>query len=108
MLPKAQLRLQENRALEERIRWENEQAKQAKQVEKDRERSRKVLEREQERKERIQRKGQITKLKSLLKQIGYYLRRKELKEGEDPVLTLQQLQIIKPVEGSVFLVDVFG
>jgi len=104
MLPKAQLRLQENRALEERIRRENEQAKQAKQVEKDRERSRKVLEREQERKERIQRKGQITNLKSLLKQIGYYLRRKELKEGEDPVLTLQQLQIIKPVEGSVFLV----
>ncbi len=28
---------------------------------------------------------------------------KELREGEDTVLTLQQLQIVQPVEGSMFL-----
>ncbi|MFC1861181.1 hypothetical protein ACFLYL_02740 [Chloroflexota bacterium] len=56
--------------------------------------------------EQIERKRKIDKageLRACLKPINHYLGRKYLREGEDPVLILQQLQIVQPVEGSMFL-----
>ena len=54
--------------------------------------------------------GDVTEKRNLsnffrasLEQINYYLGHRELLAGEDPVLILQQLQIVQPVEGLSFL-----
>jgi len=102
-LPKVKLRLQEKRNAEEQAKREKETAKWVAGFIKEIERKAEIRKKEQKQKEREQRKDDILKLRACLKQINYYLGRKELREGEDPVLTLQQLQIVQSVEGSRFL-----
>ena len=113
-LPKVKLRLQEKKNAEAQVKREKETAKWVagitKEIERKSESRKKETERKGalERKERQQKedkqiKDEVLKLKEDLKPINYYLNRKDLREGEDPVLTLQQLQIVQPVEGSMFL-----
>jgi hypothetical protein len=102
-LPKVKLRLQEKRNAEEQAKREKEAAKWVAGITKEIERKAEIRKKEQKQKEREQRKDEILKLRACLEQINYYLGRKELREGEDPVLILQQLQIVQPVEGSRFL-----
>ena len=102
-LPEVKLRLQEKRNAEEQAKREKETAKWVAGITKEIERKAEIRKKEQKQKEREQRKDEILKLRACLEQINYYLGRKELREGEDPVLILQQLQIVQPVEGSRFL-----
>ncbi len=76
-----------------------EEAKSAK----ENERQAAIRKKEQEQIERKRKMDKVRELQACLKPINRYLGRKELKEGEDPVLTLQQLQIVQPVEGVRFL-----
>lgn len=101
-LPQTQRRIQEKSIAEEMVRREKETAK-AMAI--DEKRSKQAVARQQREKEqelKRQRKAKISELRALLKQVNYYLRRKNLQDGEDPVLTLQQLRIIQPIEGSMF------
>jgi len=102
-LPKVQLRLQEKKDAEAQAKREKESANWITAVKKESERKATLAQKAKEQDERKQRKDETLKLRACLKQINYYLGRKELREGEDPVLTLQQLQIVQPVEGSRFL-----
>ena len=102
-LPKVKLRLQEKKNAEEQAKREKETAKWIAALKKETEQKFALVQKTKEQDERKQRKDEILKLRACLKQINYYLGRKELREGEDPVLTLQQLQIVQPVEGSMFL-----
>lgn len=97
------MRLQEKKDTEERARQEKETAKWVAAMMKKIEQKAALAKKEQRQRETNRRKDEILKLKACLKQIDYYLGRKDLRNGEDPVLTLQQLQIIQPVEGSMFL-----
>jgi len=76
-----------------------EEAKSAK----ENERQAAIRKKEQEQIERKRKMDKVRELRACLKPINHYLGRKWLREGEDPVLILQQLQIIKPVEGVRFL-----
>jgi len=102
-LPKVKLRLHEKKDTEEQARQEKETAKWVAAMMKKIEQKAALAKKEQRRRETNRRKDEILKLRACLKQIDYYLGRKDLRNGEDPVLTLQQLQIIQPVEGSMFL-----
>ncbi len=113
-LPKVKLRLQEKKNAEAEVKWEKDMSKLFANVTKDIERKAEIrkketeqkvalMKKEREQEERKRRKDEILKLRACLKPINHYLGRKELREGEDPVLILQQLQIIKPVEGWTFL-----
>ncbi len=102
-LPKVQLRLQEKRNAEEQARREKEAAKWIAALIKGTEQKAALLKKEREHKENKRKKDEILKLRVCLKQINYYLGRKELREDDDPVLTLQQLQIVQPVVGWRFL-----
>ncbi len=101
-LPKVQLWLQEKKAAEEQAKWVKEMAKWIATLTKETEQKATLVQKAKEQDERKQRKDETLKLRACLKQINYYLGRKELREGEDPVLTLQQLQVVQPVEGSFF------
>ena len=76
-----------------------EEAKKAK----ENERQAAIRKKEQKQIERKRKMDKGRELRACIKQINYYLGRKELREGEDPVLILQQLQIVQPVEGLRFL-----
>ena len=102
-LPKVKLRLQEKKNAEEQAKREKEAAKWFAGITKENERQAAIRKKEQKQKEREQRKDEILKLRASLEQINYYLGRKELRAGEDPVLILQQLQIVQPIEGLNFL-----
>ena len=102
-LPKVQLRLKEKSDAEEQAKREKEAAKWVAAMMKEIEQKAALAKKEQKQRETNRRKDEILKLRDCLKQIDYYLGRKELRNGEDPVLTLQQLHIIQPVEGSMFL-----
>jgi hypothetical protein len=102
-LPKVELRLQEKKNAEEQVKREKETAKWLAEITKESERKAEIRKKEQKQREREQKKDEILKLRACLEQINYYLGRKELREGEDPVLILQELKIIQPVEGSMFL-----
>ncbi len=102
-LPKVQLRLEEKKDAEEQAKRETENAKRAAEITKELKRKSDLEKKEQNRKENKQRRDEILKLKESLKPINYYLGRKELREGEDPVLILQQLQVIQALKDSVFL-----
>ena len=102
-LPNVKLRLQQKRNAEEQAKWKKETASWVATVMKKVEQKAALAKKEQRQRETKRRKDEILELRACLRQINYYLNRKELREGEDPVLTLQQLQIIQPVEGSIFL-----
>ena len=70
---------------------------------KENERQAAIRKKEQKQIERKRKMDKGRELRACIKQINYYLGRKELREGEDPVLILQQLQIVQPVEGSIYL-----
>ncbi len=99
MLPKVKLRLEEKKNAEEQAKREKENVRWIATVTKEYERQTALEKKEQKREENKRRRDNILKLKESLKPINYYLGRKELKEGEDLVLILQQLYIIQPVEG---------
>lgn len=101
-LPKVQLRLKEKSDAEEQAKRQKEAAEKITATMKEYSQRAVWLKKEREQKERIQRKAKISELRAFLKQINYYLNRKDLQENEDPVLILQQLRIIQPVEGSIF------
>jgi hypothetical protein len=101
-LPKVQLKLQEKRVAEERAKRENELAKAVAAAMKESKQRALRVQKEKEQEERRQRKAKISELRAYLKQVNYYLRRKELHEGEDPVVILQQIRILQPIEGSIF------
>ncbi len=101
-LPKVQLRLKEKSDAEEQAKREKEAAKWFAGITKESERKTTLAQKAKEQDERKRRKGETLKLRACLKQINYYLGRKKLRDGEDPVLTLQQLQIVQPVEASIF------
>ncbi len=101
-LPQVQSRLQEKRNVEEQAKREKEIAKSVAAVMKESRQKDVRLQKEKDQEERRQKRAKISELRAVLKTIDYYLRRKDLREGEDPVLILQQLRIIQPVEGSVF------
>ncbi len=102
-LPKVQLRLHEKKDAEEQAKREKETAKLIAAWKKESERKTALIRKAREQDERKRRKDEILKLRACLKPINYYLGRKELMEGEDLVLILQQLYIIQPVEGWTFL-----
>ncbi|MFC2122685.1 hypothetical protein ACFLRP_03265 [Bacteroidota bacterium] len=99
MLPKVQLRLQEKSDAEEQVKRDKASAKAIAAAEKESKQRAARLQKEQDQEGRRQNKTKIMELGAFLKQINYYLRRKDLREGEDPVLVLQQLRVIRPVEG---------
>ena len=103
MLPMVKSRLREKKDAEEQLKREKENARWIANAAKEYERKIALEKKEQKRKEHERIKGEILKLREYLKQINYYLRRKDLQAGEDLVLILQQLHIIQPVEGFVFL-----
>jgi predicted transcriptional regulator len=98
-LPKVKSRLQEKKDAEERAKWEKETAKKIESVVKDIQRKGALERRERQQQQSKRIKDDVLKLRAEIRQINYYLGRKDLKEGEDPVFTLQQLKIIQPVEG---------
>ncbi|MFC2019795.1 hypothetical protein ACFLU4_07630 [Chloroflexota bacterium] len=102
-LPKVYLRLKEKSDAEERAKQEKEASKAIAALIKETKQEAARVQKDKEHERRRQRNAKIIELRAFLKQLNYYLRRKELQEGEDPVLTLQQLQIVQPVEGSIFL-----
>ncbi len=101
-LPKVKLQLQKKKNAEAEVKWEKDMSKLVANVTKDIERKVALMKKEREQGERKRRKDEILKLRACLKPINHYLGRKELREGEDPVLILQQLRIIKPVKGILF------
>ncbi len=103
MLPKVKSRLQEKKNAQDQAKREKEATKLARVISKELERKKGFQRKEEKRKESDRRKSEIRKLREYLNQINYYIRRKDLKEGEDLVLILQELRIIQPVEGSMFL-----
>ncbi len=98
-----QLRLKEKRSAEERVKQEKENAKLIANLAKKFEQNLALIKKAKQQDEHKQRKDNILQLRARLKRINYYLGRKELRDGEDPVLTLQQLQIVQLVESSAFL-----
>jgi len=96
-------RLREKKDAEEQEKRNKDNAKWTAAFTKEIERKTALVKKEQNRKENKRRRDEILKLKESLKPINYYLGRKELKEGEDLVLILQQLYIIQPVEGWAYL-----
>ena len=103
MLPNVRLRLKEKNDAEEQAKREKESAKWITTVKKEIERKATFTQKAKDQDERKRRKDETLKLRANLKPINYYLNRKDLREGEDPVLILQHIQIIQPVEGSIFL-----
>jgi len=99
MLLKVQLRLQEKSDAEEQAKREKASVKAIAAAMKESKQRATCIQNEKEQEERRQRKAKTLELRAYLKQIDYYLRRKDLREGEDPVLVLQQLRVIQPVEG---------
>ena len=53
--------------------------------------------------ERKKKVDKIQEIRALIRPIDYYLHCKELKVGDDPVMVLQELLIIKAVEGGRLL-----
>jgi len=102
MLPKVQLRLQEKKNTEEQAKREKETAKWIATLTKENKWKAVLLQREKKQEERRYKRVKISELRAFLKTVDYYLRRKDLQEGEDLVLLLQQLKIIEPIEGSLF------
>ena len=102
MLPKVQLRIQEKKDAAEQVKHDKASAKAIAVAAKESEQRAVRIQNEKEQEERRQRKAKTLDLRAYLKQIDYYLRRKDLREGEDPVLVLQQLRVIQPVEGPWF------
>ncbi len=98
-LPMVKSRLQEKKNDAEQAKRNKDNAKWAAAFTKEIEQKTALMKKEQNRKENKRRRDEILKLKESLKPINYYLGRKELKEGEDLILILQQLYIIQPVEG---------
>ena len=102
MLLKVQLRLQEKSDAEEQAKREKASVKAIAAAMKESKQRATCIQNEKEQEERRQIKAKTLELRAYLKQIDYYLRRKDLREGEDPVLVLQQLRVIQPVEGHLF------
>jgi len=102
-LPMVESRLREKKDTEEQEKRDEETAKRIEAFKKEIERKAAIAKNEEKRREAKRKKDEINKLKESLKPINYYLGRKELKEGEDLVLILQQLYIIQPVEGWAYL-----
>lgn len=102
-LPQVQSRLKEISDAKEQVSREKEAARSNAIAMKESKQRAARLQKEKEQEEKRQKRIKISELRAILKTINYYLRRKDLQEGEDPVLILQQLKIIQPVEGSIFL-----
>jgi len=102
MLPNVQSRLQEKSDAEEQAKRETEATSKIAAIMKENKRKAVLLQREKEQEERRYKRAKISELRAFLKTVDYYLRRKDLQEGEDLVLLLQQLKIIEPIEGSLF------
>ena len=102
MLPNVQSRLQEKSDAEEQAKRETEATSKIAAIMKENKRKAVLLQREKEQEERRYKRAKISELRTFLKTVDYYLRRKNLQEGEDLVLLLQQLKIIEPIEGSLF------
>jgi len=102
MLPNVQSRLQEKSDAEEQAKRETEATSKIAAIMKENKRKAVLLQREKEQEERRYKRAKISELRAFLKTVDYYLRRKNLQEGEDLVLLLQQLKIIEPIEGSLF------
>ena len=102
MLPNVQLRLKEKSDAEEQAEREKKTAKEMAAIMKESKQKAVLLQREKEQEERRYKRAKISELRAFLKTVDYYLRRKDLWEGKDPVLILQQLRIIQPVEGLMF------
>jgi hypothetical protein len=100
--PNVQLRLKEKSDSGEQAKRETEATRKIAAIMKENKRKAARVQKEQEQVGRRQNKAKVMELRAYLKQIDYYLRRKDLREGEDPILILQQLRIIQPVEGSIF------
>lgn len=78
---------------------EKYEAQERKSQEKEKAQKEALLQKEFEREDKRKRNAKISELREILKRVKYYLRRKELCEGEDPVLTLQQLKVIIHMKG---------
>ena len=102
-LPSVQSRLREKSAAEQQAKREIEAARKTAAMVKENKQEAAWVRKEQEQAGKRQNKAKVIELRACLRQIDYYLGRKELRKGEDPVLILQQLKIVQSVEGSRFL-----
>ena len=60
-----------------------------------------LLQKEREREEKRKKNEEISERREILKKLNHYLKREDLSEGEDPVLILQQLKVIVPVDRQI-------
>ena len=101
-LPKVKLRIQEIKDSAEQVKCGKALTKVITVATKEFNQRAVRMQREKELGEKRQKKAKILDLRANLAKLDYYLRRKDLKQGEDPVLILQTLRVIRPVEGPFF------